>query len=137
MTLQATADTIADSLRAAPLVHAEESGLRVKGKLHWLHVAANDSYTWYCVHAKRGMEAIAAQANLPQRLGVLIHDCWAPYWQLDGPHVLCNAHLLRELLYDQELTAERWLARMSELLLRANELCEAARHKNIVLGDVD
>lgn len=102
--LQATADTTADSLRAAPLVHAEESGLRVQGKLHWLHVAANDSHTWYGVHANRGMEAIAAQAILPQRLGVLIHDCWAPYWQLAGTHALCNAHLLRELLYVQGLT---------------------------------
>ncbi|WP_254926775.1 IS66 family transposase [Janthinobacterium sp. PC23-8] len=135
--LQATADTIADSLRAAPLVHADESGLRVQGKLHWLHVAANDSHTWYGVHAKRGMEAIATQAILPQRLGVLVHDCWAPYWQLAGRHALCNAHLLRELLYVQELTGERWPARMSELLLRANELCEAARHKNIALGAAD
>ena len=132
--LQATADAIADSLRAAPLVHADESGLRVQGKLHWLHVAANDSHTWYGVHAKRGMEAIAAQAILPQRLGVLIHDCWAPYWQLAGAHALCNAHLLRELLYVKELTGERWPARMSELLLRANELCEAARRQNIALG---
>ncbi|WP_081611998.1 IS66 family transposase [Janthinobacterium sp. CG3] len=132
--LQATADAIADSLRAAPLVHADESGLRVQGKLHWLHVAANDSHTWYGVHAKRGMEAIAAQAILPRRLGVLIHDCWAPYWQLDGAHALCNAHLLRELLYVKELTGERWPARMSELLLRANELCEAARRQNIALG---
>lgn len=135
--LQATADSIADSLRAAPLVHADESGLRVQGKLHWLHVAANDSHTWYGVHTKRGMEAIAAQAILPRRLGVLIHDCWAPYWQLDGPHALCNAHLLRELLYVKELTGERWPARMSELLLRANELCEAARRKNIALGAAD
>lgn len=135
--LQATADAIADSLRAAPLVHADESGLRVQGKLHWLHVAANDSHTWYGVHAKRGMEAIAAQAILPQRIGVLIHDCWAPYWQLPGTHALCNAHLLRELLYVQELTGERWPARMSELLLRANELREAAQRKNIILGDAD
>ena len=133
--LQATAGTIANSLRAAPLVHADESGLRVEGKLHWLHVAANDSHTWYGVHAKRGMEAIAAQAILPQRLGVLIHDCWAPYWQLAGTHALCNADLLRGLLYVQELTGERWPLRMSELLLRANELREAARRKNIVLGD--
>lgn len=68
-----------------PLVHSDESGLRVAGKLHWLHVAANDSHTWYDVPAKRGMEAITAQAILPQRLGVLIHNCWVPYWQLAGP----------------------------------------------------
>jgi len=39
---------------------------------------------------------------------------------------LTQGHLLRELLYVQELTGERWPARMSELLLRANELREAA-----------
>lgn len=72
------------------------------------------------------MEAIAAQALLPQYIGLLIRDCWAPYWQLPGTHALCSAHFLRELLYVQELNGERWLARMSELLLRANELREAA-----------
>lgn len=50
-------------------------------------------------------------------------------------HALCNAHLLRKLLYVQELSGERWPARISELLLRANELREAAKHKNIILGD--
>ena len=58
-------------------------------------------------------------------------------WQLAGTHALCNAHLLRELLYVQELTGERWPARLNELLLRANELCEAAQRKNIVLGDAN
>ncbi|WP_373888641.1 IS66 family transposase, partial [Massilia genomosp. 1] len=42
-----------------------------------------------------GMEAIAAHGILPNRLGVLVHDCWAPYWTLDCIHALCNAHLLR------------------------------------------
>lgn len=32
--LQMTADTIAHSLRAAPLVRADESGLRVQGNVH-------------------------------------------------------------------------------------------------------
>lgn len=55
------------------------------------------------MHAKRGLEAIVAHGILPKRLGVLVHDCWAPYWKLDdGLHALCNAHLLRELVYAQE-----------------------------------
>ncbi|WP_308925769.1 IS66 family transposase [Janthinobacterium sp. J1-1] len=80
------------SAATARLLHSDESVLRVAGKLHCLHVAANDSHTWYDVPAKRGMEAITAQVILPQRLGVLIHNCWAPYWQLAGPHALCNAY---------------------------------------------
>ena len=106
--LQATADQIANQLRAAPVLNADESGLRVAGKLHWLHIAASDTLTWYGVHAKRGLEAIEAHGILPKRLGVLVHDCWAPYWKLDDSiHALCNAHLLRELVYVKEITGQQ------------------------------
>ncbi|WP_426108102.1 IS66 family transposase, partial [Massilia sp. TSP1-1-2] len=44
--LQDTANQIAANLHSAALVNADESGLRVAGKLHWLHIAANDALTW-------------------------------------------------------------------------------------------
>lgn len=128
--LQDTANQIADNLHIAASVNADESGLRVAGKLHWLHIAANESLTWYGVHAKRGMEAIEAHGILPKRIGVLVHDCWAPYWKLDESiHALCNAHLLRELVYVKEITGQAWPDAMTNLLLGANKLCEAARNK--------
>ena len=44
---------------------------------------------------------------LAKRTGVLVHNCWAPYWRLeDSVHALCNAHLLRELLYVKESTGQ-------------------------------
>jgi transposase len=135
--LQGTADLIADQLRAAPLVHADESGLRVASKLHWLHIAANETHTWYGVHARRGMEAIEAHGILPRLLGVLVHDCWAPYWQLDCIHALCNAHLLRELVYVKDITTQAWPQQMMDLLLNANELCESARQHEIELPAED
>lgn len=128
--LQDTANQIADNLHIAALVNADESGLRVAGKLYWLHIAANETLTWYGVHAKRGMEAIEAHGILPKRIGVLVHDCWKPYWQLDESiHALCNAHLLRELVYVKEITGQGWPDAMTDLLLNANKLCEAARQK--------
>lgn len=128
--LQSTADLIAEHLHRAPLVHADESGLRVQGKLHWLHIAASQTHTWYGVHARRGMEAIEAHGILPKRLGVLVHDCWAPYWQLDCVHALCNAHLLRELVYVKEITAQDWPQQLIDLLLNTNKICDAARQQN-------
>jgi transposase len=136
-TLDSTAALIADQLGKAPILHADESGLRVASKLHWLHVAASETHTWYGVHARRGMEAIEAHGILPRRLGVLVHDCWAPYWQLDCIHALCNAHLLRELVYVQELTGQVWPQRMKDFLLNANDICEAARHRQITLSTED
>jgi len=108
--LQDTANAIADQLHKADLVNADESGLRVASKLYWPHIAANDTLTWYGVHPKRGLEAIEAHGILPKRLGVLVHDCWAPYWKLDDCiHALCNAHLLRELVYVKETTGQAWI----------------------------
>lgn len=128
--LQGTTDRIAEHLRHAPLLNADESGLRVAGKLHWLHIAASDTLTWYGVHAKRGLEAMETHGILPKRIGILVHDCWAPYWRLDGSiHALCNAHLLRELVYVKEITGQEWPRSMTDFLLNANKRCEAARQK--------
>lgn len=133
--LQSTADLIADQLRDAALLHADESGLRVASKLHWLHIVADEKHTWYGVHSRRGMEAIEAHGILPTRLGVLVHDCWAPYWQLDCNHALCNAHLLRELIYVKEVTSQAWPQRMRDFLINANKRCEEARQKKRRLSD--
>lgn len=136
--LQGTADLIAQYLRDAALVNADESGLRVAGQLHWLHIAANDTLTWYGLHAKRGMEAITAHGILSNRSGVLVHDCWAPYWKLDdAKHALCNAHLLRELLYVKELTGHQWPQAMTDFLLSANQLCWAARRSGTRFSEAD
>jgi transposase len=55
---------MAQALILAPVGHADESGLRVAGKLHWLYAVVTD--TWYCVHARRGVET-EAQGILPRR----------------------------------------------------------------------
>ncbi|MBB5610986.1 hypothetical protein HDE71_005562 [Janthinobacterium sp. S3M3] len=52
--LQATADQIADQLRAAPVLNAAESGLRAAGKLHWLHMAScRTALACWCMIAGR------------------------------------------------------------------------------------
>lgn len=136
--LQGTAELIAAQLHAAPVLNSDESGLRVAGKLHWLHIAATDTLTWYGVHERRGIVAMEAHGILPKRLGVLVHDCWAPYWRIEGSvHALCNAHLLRELLYVTQSTGQSWAQAMSNFLLNANALREAARAQQTVFDIAD
>ena len=87
------------ALTGAELVHADETGLRVAGRLHWLHVACSDRFTALFCHRKRGKEAIDAAGVLPGFTGTLVHDAFAPYAHYPAAtHALCNAHLLRELI---------------------------------------
>lgn len=109
---------VADLIAQAPIAHADETGLRVAGKLHWLHVVSTKSLTWYGVHRQRGSDAIKHFALLPRFAGRLIHDCLSAYFDLKCIHGLCNAHLLRELTFLHEVLHQKWAKRMLDLLLR-------------------
>ena len=128
--LEPTSERIAQGLRQAPLVHADESGVRIEGKLQWLHAVVNDKLTSYAMHAKRGYEAIEAHGILTGFEGTVVHDCWAPYWRLPAKHALCNAHLVRELVHVEQSTGQAWAGAMRKWLLGANKLCEASRQQN-------
>ncbi len=87
------------ALSEAELVHADETGLRVAGRLHWLHVACSTRFTVLFCHRRRGKEAIDAAGVLPHCTGIVVHDAFAPYARYrQATHALCNAHLLRELI---------------------------------------
>ena len=99
-----------------PVLHADETGMRVDGKLHWIHSLSAAELTLYQAHPKRGGEAIEANGVLPAFQGVLVHDCWGPYFRYGGAHALCGAHLLRELLGVCENEGHGWAHELSVLL---------------------
>jgi transposase len=107
---------IRQALPGAPVLNADESGLRVNKLLQWLHVACTDTLVWMARHAKRGMEAFDALELLPQYHGVLVHDGWLSYRDLVCLHALCNAHHLRELLFLAEELKQSWAREMIDLL---------------------
>jgi transposase len=120
--LQPTVQAIGQAAVNADVLHADESGLRVAKKLHWLHVLATDTLSWLGCHPKRGAEAFDALALLQQFKGILVHDGWMPYKALPCQHALCNAHHLRELTYLLEELGHAWAGDMIELLSQANRL---------------
>ena len=102
------------------LVHADETGININGKGHWLHCASNSSLTLLYPHAKRGTDAMNDMGVLPLFKGVLCHDHWKPYYRYDCSHSLCNAHHLRELERAGEQDGQQWAAKMQALLIEIN-----------------
>ncbi|MHB1631283.1 MAG: IS66 family transposase [Acidithiobacillus sp.] len=118
--LAPTVAQIADAVLNARVAHFDETGMRVAGKLHWLHTAATPNLTWVGIHTRCGQEAFDAFGILSRFQGIAIHDGWAPYRKYDCLHGLCNAHHLRELTMVHELYGQRWAKRMIDLLVTAN-----------------
>jgi transposase len=119
--LQPIVQDIGQAVVDSAVAHADETGVRVAKKLHWLHVLATDTLTWMGCHPKRGGEAFVSFELLQQFKGVLVHDGWLPYKALVAcQHALCNQHHLRELTYILEEQGQAWAGDMIELLTHAN-----------------
>jgi transposase len=115
-------------LAAAPVAHFNETGARVAGRLHWVHLASTSLLTLLSAHRKRGKQAMDQGGVLPGFAGVAVHDGWAPYWRYQhATHALCGAHLLRELEAISEEPGQGWAAGMAELLVDAKLVADRAR----------
>jgi transposase-like protein len=121
---------IKDALTEAPVIGADETGLRVSGQGHWVHVARTDRLTHYAYAAKRGKEAMDSIGILPAYTGTVVSDALCAYRQYrQSRHALCGAHLLRELTYIKETCAEQqqWTEPLTRLLLEIKAAGERVR----------
>ena len=114
---------VADS----PVAGFDETGVRATGSLHWLHTVCTKMLTWYYAHKKRGSEAMDAAGVLPTFQGRAIHDFWKSYLKYDCQHALCNAHLLRELVFLHEQHKQVWAKAMIDHLLAIKQAVANAR----------
>ena len=117
------------ALTGSNLVHFDETGVRIAGKLHWLHVACTPQLTHYTAHAKRGRAAAEEIGILPAFRGTAVHDGWASYMSYGCRHGLCNAHHLRELTFLAEEEGLLWAQGMKRLLLDIKEAVDQAKNQ--------
>ncbi len=106
-------------LLKSPVLHADETGVRLNGKNQWVHVLSNSTVSFFAHHPKRGKEAMDDIGLLEKYKGILVHDRFASYFSYKCEHSLCNAHILRELVHVEEAFGAPWAKEIGKLLVRA------------------
>ena len=128
--LAGVSEKIRQRLIGSAVIGCDETGMSIRGQLHWLHVASTAELTYLQCPPKRGKEAFEEIGILAHFKGRAIHDHWESYFHYGCAHGLCNAHHLRELTFVFEGYGQRWARRMIELLLEINH----AVHKAVRRG---
>ena len=128
--------TAVERLLTMPVLHADETGLRIEGKTHWLHSVSAGNLTVKRCHRKRGTEALRDIGIVPRYGGVLVHDRWASYFAYENcRHALCGSHLLRDIRFVEDAHDHAWAKRMRTLLLKT---CRRVReHPDKALSEPD
>jgi transposase len=105
------------ALVKVPVLHQDETGMRVGTEGWWVHVCSTDRLTHYAAHASRGRAGMDAIGITPQFRGTSVHDALVSYEGYGFTSALCNVHHLRELTFLEEELKQIWAEEMKDLLL--------------------
>lgn len=129
--LEKSEELIKTKVAENQVAHADETGLRVAGKLHWLHTATTTLHTYLFVHEKRGIIALESDKSILDRFtGWLVHDCWSSYFRFEKmKHAVCGAHILRELEWLIDNGKSKWANIVQGFLLNLYKMPHSERVK--------
>lgn len=115
-------EKIKNIIATKKVIHADETGCHIGGKLHWLHCLCNPEWSFCVINEKRGSDAMEEIGIIPNLTDcTLIHDFWSPYLKfMNVLHGFCNTHLERELIYAYETIGQSWADYLNKLL---SEMC--------------
>ena len=122
--LEEPEEIIKSKIVESDVAHADETGVRIEGKLHWLHTVSSPHFTYLFMHAKRGALALRSDKSILDKInGWLVHDCWSSYFSFDKmKHAICGAHILRELEGLVEGGQSKWAKVFKTFLMSVYEM---------------
>lgn len=129
--LEDSEGVIKKNLITSDVAHADETGLRIEGRLQWLHNLSNNLYTYLFVHSNRGKEAMEGEKSLLSRFsGWLVHDAWGSYFKFTNvKHAMCGAHILRDLQGVIDNEQSKWARVFKKFLLHVYQMPFQERKK--------
>jgi hypothetical protein len=120
--LEEVIDHVCDLLIDSPVIHTDETGMKVGKAKFWLHVVSTKNLILYAAFfQKRGREGINSLGVLPSFFGIAVHDFWESYLKSPCKHAYCIAHILRELTRVEEETDQQGVVKMRNLLVQAKK----------------
>lgn len=128
--LVSTEQRLKAAIRDSSVIGVDETGLRVAGSGAYIHVARTEDLTHYAYDARRGKAAMDEIGILPQFTGTLVRDGFSSYkWYEQCRHSLCNAHLLRDMVFVEESSPKQklWTEPLAKLLLKMKEAVSKAK----------
>ena len=125
--LAPTVERLAELIVASQVQHGDETGIRVYGMLHWLHVNCTRFLTHLAWHGSPGQEAMNEIGIWPRFAGRGMHDRLASDDAYECAHSICGAHLMRECAAVAEQEHQEWAAEMQDFLLDLHDACHQWR----------
>jgi hypothetical protein len=88
---------ITSLLQSSLVLGADETGGNVNGNKIWHHDTVSEDATLITAHKVRGLIGTLAAGVMQDFIGIVVHDFWSPYFNLEHvTHAMCAAHLERE-----------------------------------------
>ena len=123
---------VLESIRASPVVHADETGWREDGVNGYVWSFSTPTGQYFL---RRGRNKEVVDKVLGESFsGVLVSDFYAAYNHYPGLKQRCWAHLLRDIhelkaLYPEDANLERWAAAVGRLYARAKAFTHPQRRQ--------
>jgi transposase len=129
---------IKKDLLTSPVLHKDETGIRINKTIEWFHVLGNKTKTLYFSHSKRGNVADNEIELLPIYSGTLVHDHLKGLYNYSCNHAECNAHILRYLKSAAENKNRAWASDMIIFLVNVNNSIKALKaNERFSLSDAE
>jgi len=130
--LQPVYEEIRNDVKQGVKICADETGWRVKGKLWWLWIFANERSAYYWADEKRGGDVVVKILG-EVFLGILIVDGWHAYTKIICDRQTCMAHIFRKIrafidAFPQYRSIMTFYLRLRKII-RDGEKLQAARDK--------
>jgi transposase len=121
-------DELRTRLLVAKVIHVDETTDQVRTNKWWLHVVADELYTYLFASPTRAKSAPDEAGVLGDFTGVMVHDRLAMYFSYDkATHAICHAHVVRDLASVGVRWNQGWANSMSALLCEMNDAAHEAR----------